>query len=361
MSGYGNERRKVLVLGAKKSGKTSSLKAVFEGMTPKDTIWLETTQQIVKTDFDSILPLELWDTPGSFDLDSITWEEFSTVVYMLDVSQDTHHPISKIVPTFILAYAQNPSINFEVFIHKADHWDADWQDEDFREITGRVMDEIADFSDWASLADTHPNVRFNVDADAWLETLTTEKIRFWLTSIHNYTIYEAWSKVIQRLMEDIYGTIEGLLNTFGQQSSMHKSFLFDINAKLYVAMDINSVESSTFQLCSDYLGRMMVFQSLFDNVPEARKQARSEKAKREGKRDPTQDEDDDEDPEEREWPANVARLGENTSICYWQFTKRLALMSVVSSDVLNQQQGMIEFNVALLRKAILQILEAIGQ
>jgi Ras-related GTP-binding protein C/D len=158
-----------------------------------------------------------------------------------DFQQDTHHPISKIVPTFILAYAQNPSINFEVFIHKADHWDADWQDEDFREITGRVMDEIADFSDWASLADTHPNVRFpssnynhnyadehngnpnnigdssfNVDADAWLETLTTEKIRFWLTSIHNYTIYEAWSKVIQRLMEDIYGTIEGLLNTFGQ-------------------------------------------------------------------------------------------------------------------------------------------------
>ena len=41
--------------------------------------------------------------------------------------------------------------------------------------------------------------------------------------------------------------------------------------------------------------------------------------------------------------------------------RRLALMSVVSSDVLNQQQGMIEFNVALLRKAILQILEAIGQ
>jgi hypothetical protein len=123
---------------------------------------------------------------------------------------------------------------------------------------------------------------------------------------------------------------------------------------------------------------------LYSNVPEARKQARSDKAKREGKRDPSQDEDDDEDPEEREWPANVARLGENTSICYWQFTKsvllpcstltdiwligcgcghrrRLALMSVVSSDVLNQQQGMIEFNVALLRKAILQILEAIGQ
>jgi hypothetical protein len=84
------------------------------------------------------------------------------------------------------------------------------------------MDEIADFGDWASLSDSHPNVRFpNVeDSDAWLETLTTQQIRFWLTSIHNYTIYEAWSKVVQRLMEDIYGTIEGLLNTFGQVSSL---------------------------------------------------------------------------------------------------------------------------------------------
>jgi hypothetical protein len=108
-----------------------------------------------------------------------------------------------------------------------------------------------------------------------------------------------------------------------------------------------------------------------------------EEAKKQGRKDAVEDEDDDEDLEEREWPTNVARLGENTSICYWQFTKwayrvnvlhlfsfwcemtmhhrRLALMSVVSSDVLNQQQGMIEFNVALLRKAILQILEAIGQ
>lgn len=56
------------------------------------------------------------------------------------------------------------------------------------------------------------------------------------------------------------------------------------------------------------------------NVPQARLKARSDKAKREGKRDPTQDEEDD-DPEEREWPTNIARLGENTSLCYWQFTK----------------------------------------
>jgi hypothetical protein len=46
-----------------------------------------------------------------------------------------------------------------------------------------------------------------------------------------------------------------------------------------------------------------------------------EEAKKQGRKDAIEDEDDDEDLEEREWPTNVARLGENTSICYWQFTK----------------------------------------
>lgn len=38
---------------------------------------------------------------------------------------------------------------------------------------------------------------------------------------------------------------------------------------------------------------------------------------------------------------------------------RLALISVISSDILNQQLGTIEFNVALLRKGILEILETL--
>jgi hypothetical protein len=89
-------------------------------------------------------------------------------------------------------------------------------------------------------------------------------------------------------------------------------------------MDINSVESSTFQLCSDYLDRMLTFQSLFSKVPEARKRARIEADKKLGKGVEDGDEDDDDDEEEeeeKEWPANVVRMGDNTSICYWQFSK----------------------------------------
>jgi hypothetical protein len=44
---------------------------------------------------------------------------------------------------------------------------------------------------------------------------------------------------------------------------MDKAFLFDINAKLYVAVDISYVESRTFTLCSDYLKRKTQIQALF--------------------------------------------------------------------------------------------------
>lgn len=57
------------------------------------------------------------------------------------------------------------------------------------------------------------------------------------------------------------------------------------------------------------------------DVPQARWEARQQKARKQGQKDAAEDEDDEEDLEEREWPTNIARLGENTSICYWQFTK----------------------------------------
>ncbi len=91
--------------------------------------------------------------------------------------------------------------------------------------------------------------------------------------------------MVQKLMEGVYGPLEGLMNTLVQVSSppelhldhvrgadderrtqsseMDKAFLFDINAKIYVAVDISYVESRTFSLCSDYLKRKTQLQELF--------------------------------------------------------------------------------------------------
>ena len=70
-----------------------------------------------------------------------------------------------------------------------------------------------------------------------------------------------------------------------------------------------------------YLWQIDTDKATYRDVPQARREARLEKARKQGRKDAAEDEDDEEDLEEREWPTNIARLGENTSICYWQFTK----------------------------------------
>lgn len=59
----------------------------------------------------------------------------------------------------------------------------------------------------------------------------------------------------------------------------------------------------------------------FRGVPAARASAQRELARKSKTRAVVIDEEEEQDPEEREWPTSVARLGENTSLCFWQFTE----------------------------------------
>ena len=109
--------------------------------------------------------------------------------------------------TVTRAHKVNPNISFEVFIHKVDGLSDDHkigqsrylrpfaasstdlclQTETQREIHLRIMDELAD----AGLDNIH--------------------ISFYLTSIYDHSIYEAFSKVIQKLIPQL-PTLENLLN-----------------------------------------------------------------------------------------------------------------------------------------------------
>lgn len=49
-----------------------------------------------------------------------------------------------------------------------------------------------------------------------------------------------------------------------QTNNMEKAFLFDINAKFNVAADDSITETKNFHLSTDYIGKMLAFQSLFE-------------------------------------------------------------------------------------------------
>ena len=109
-------------------------------------------------------------------------------------------------------------------------------------------------------------------------------------------------------------------------------------------------------------------------LPEARKEAR---------RISFGDEDGDEDEQDErdiEWPSQVVRLSDGKCLVYWQISKcvifylceaphllttssfdirrRLALLGACSAAEYDKMQGMMEFNVVLLRQGILDMLDA---
>ena len=85
------------------------------------------------------------------------------------------------------AYAVNPLVYFEVFIHKVDGLSEDHKIETQREIQLRIVDE--------------------------LNNTSCERLYLHLTSIYDHSIFEAFSKVIQKLTTNI-AQLENLLNLF---------------------------------------------------------------------------------------------------------------------------------------------------
>jgi len=191
----------------------------------------------------------------------------------------------KIVEFIIAAYHDNPDINLEVFVHKAEKM----QDEDksvrltipmelmliythsgpvenFRQIHERISDRLLDVS---------PDYELN-------------PLDLHLTSVYDHSLHEAFSRVLHKLIDSL-PYLEELLNVFCavrdflsfawscQQQLMRKghahhrthllqSVLFDITSRLYVATDASPVDQQTHNLCCDYLQMLNSFGSLYRSV-----------------------------------------------------------------------------------------------
>jgi Ras-related GTP-binding protein C/D len=137
----------------------------------------------------------------------------------------------------------NPNIHFEVFIHKVD---------------GDLF--ISDFHKFNCQSDIQEMINREFE-DAGADELC-ESLSYYLTSIYDHSIYEALSKVVQKLVPQ-HGAMENLLNLLLTACDIEKAFLFDVVSKLYIATDHNAVDVQTYQLCSDMLDLVMDVSSIY--------------------------------------------------------------------------------------------------
>eukprot|EP00041_Stephanoeca_diplocostata_P012877 m.217360 g.217360 ORF g.217360 m.217360 type:complete len:297 (-) comp19123_c0_seq2:746-1636(-) len=141
---------RILLMGLRRSGKSSIQKVVFHKMSPNETLFLESTSKIVKDDIanTSFVQFEIWDFPGQIDyfdpaFDSeIIFGGCGALVFVIDAQDEYMESLAKLHETVTKAYKVNPHIRFEVFIHKVDGLSEDHKLETTRDIQQRVSDEL---------------------------------------------------------------------------------------------------------------------------------------------------------------------------------------------------------------------------
>ncbi|KAI8977097.1 Gtr1/RagA G protein conserved region-domain-containing protein, partial [Mycotypha africana] len=231
------------------SGKSSIQRVVFGKMPPNDTLYLESTTKIQKEDITrSFIDFQIWDFPGQLDFLEETaldpqdiFSKVGALIFVIDAQDDYNEAMHRLFTTVTTAYRVNSNISFEVLIHKVDGLSDDYKIDTQRDVQQRMSDALA---------------------DAQLEYI---HLTYYLTSIYDNSIYEAFSKIVQKLIREL-PTLENLLNVLCSNSSIDKAYLFDTLTKIYIATDSSPVDIQSYELCSDMIDVCIDVECIYGNV-----------------------------------------------------------------------------------------------
>ncbi|OBA24434.1 hypothetical protein METBIDRAFT_133461 [Metschnikowia bicuspidata var. bicuspidata NRRL YB-4993] len=224
----------ILLMGLRRGGKSSICKVVFHNMQPLDTLYLESTSKPTSEQFLSLIDLSVMELPGQLNYFEPSYDSerlFSSVgalVYVIDSQDEYLNALTNLSTIIEYAHRVNPKIHIEVLIHKIDGLSEDYRIDAQRDIMQRTGDELLDLG------------------------LEGVQVSFYLTSIFDHSIYEAFSRIVQKLVPEL-PSLENMLDNLVAHSSIDKVFLFDVNSKIYVATDSSPVDIQTYEVCAEFI------------------------------------------------------------------------------------------------------------
>ncbi|CAJ2506851.1 Uu.00g080370.m01.CDS01 [Anthostomella pinea] len=226
---------RLLLMGQRRSGKSSISSVVFHKLPPSETLFLESTARIQKDSMPSFMDFQVWDFPGqidifenpTFDIDAM-FGEIGALIWVIDAQDDYMEAVARLNVTILNLQRSYPNIKIEVFIHKVDGLSDDYKLDIQRDITIRIQDELSDHG------------------------FENAPVTFHLTSIYNHSIFEAFSKVIQKLIPRL-GILEAMLTNLCRTCRFEKAYLFDVLSKIYIATDSAPADMASYEICSDYI------------------------------------------------------------------------------------------------------------
>mmetsp|Transcript_5788 Transcript_5788/g.7695 ORF Transcript_5788/g.7695 Transcript_5788/m.7695 type:complete len:400 (-) Transcript_5788:86-1285(-) len=234
----GNDgRSRLLMLGAKRSGKTSIIQVVFQKMSPHETLFLDPTAglEITEVSNSAFVQLQILDFPGGYDFSDgklrpeVVFKHDAAIVFVID-QQDGQEDLAAVehfLDVARLAHMVNPKLSIDVLIHKVEI-DSDNYHDDLNERVRHIRQVIIEQLREEQL-DVHPT--------------------FHLTSIYDHTIFEAFSRIVQKRVPQT-SQLEKILSGLVENSRVEKAYVFDVISKIYIATD-NSDLDHFYELCSD--------------------------------------------------------------------------------------------------------------
>ncbi|XDV33886.1 hypothetical protein PO909_004133 [Leuciscus waleckii] len=294
-----DNKPRILLMGLRRSGKSSIQKVVFHKM---DDI-----------SGSSFVNFHIWDFPGQVDFFDPTFDYemifrgTGALIFVIDAQDDYVEALGRLHLTVSRAFRVNPEINFEVFIHKVDGLSDDHKIETQRDIHQRANDDLAD----ASLEKLH--------------------LSFYLTSIYDHSIFEAFSKVVQKLIPQL-PTLENLLNIFISNSGIEKAFLFDVVSKIYIATDSSPVDMQSYELCCDMIDVVIDVSCIYGLKDDGNGNAYDKES------------------------LAIIKLNNTTVLYLKEVTKFLALVCILREESF-ERKGLIDYNFHCFRKAIHEVFE----
>ncbi|QLL33661.1 hypothetical protein HG536_0E05720 [Torulaspora globosa] len=319
-----NEESKamILLLGLRRGGKSSICKVLFHNMQPLDTLYLESTSNPTMEHFSTLIDLAVMELPGqlnyfepSYDSEKL-FRSVGGLVYVIDSQDEYMNAITNLAMIIEYAYKVNPNINIEVLIHKVDGLSEDFKLDAQRDIMQRTGEELLELG------------------------LDGVQVSFYLTSIFDHSIYEAFSRIVQKLIPEL-SYLENMLDNLIQHSKIEKAFLFDINSKIYVSTDSSPVDIQLYEVCAEFVD---VTIDLFDLYKDSH---RSDKRASGGETTPYR-------PRELK---NVAQLGNDVIIYLKQMIRGLALVAVIRPNGADAESCLTvaDYNVDILKRGLEEI------
>ena len=236
-------------------------------------------------------------------------------VFVVDAQDNFQEALQQLHVTVVTAYKINPRICFEVFVHKVDGLSDHAKIETQRDVQQQVLDDLED----ADMANIH--------------------VSFFLTNIYDHSIFEAFSKVVQRLIPQL-PTLESLLDMLIANSRIEKAFLFDVASKIYVATDSSPVDVQTYELAADMIDVVIDVSCIYGaRAPELAAPAAASALQYDQR------------------SLSVFRLSNDMVLDLREVNEHLALVCMIR-DEHYAKAGILDFNLAVFCKSCLEVLAA---